>query len=47
MSKKGPLAGIVIAAAAIAEIIVYTNIDGLAKHDVESSMIMKGMFLQK
>ena len=38
MSKKGTLVGIVIAIAAVAGIIVYTNIDELAKPGVESSI---------
>lgn len=38
MSKKGTLAGIIIAVAAVAGIIVYTNIDELAKPSVDSSI---------
>lgn len=38
MSKKGTLAGIVITAAVVAGIIIYTNIDELARPGVESSI---------
>ena len=38
MSKKATLVGIVIAVAAAAGIIVYTNIDELVKPGVESSI---------
>ena len=38
MSKKGTVIGIVIAVAAIAGVIVYTNIDELAKPGVTSSI---------
>ena len=38
MSKKGTVIGIVIAVAAIAGVIVYTNIDELAKPGVASSI---------
>lgn len=38
MSKKGTIVGIVVAVAAIAGIIVYTNIDELVKPSVESSI---------
>lgn len=38
MSKKGILIGIVIGAVAIVGVIVYTNIDELARPSVESSI---------
>lgn len=38
MSKKGTLAGIAITAAVVAGIIIYTNIDELARPSVESSL---------